>query len=301
MDAMTISRTLQHLQAEVLPSSSPSDDNEIDIMDLGEFQHLFEHKNFQAVLEVLSEHESYMNSFLKAHSALLHGDVPLSLPLRHFVAMISASQHSCHPLVSYHRSEFVSAGGPVEWLDAGLPGASTKLQKLGKINQILAHQPWTIQPNHIEEITRSGSKDNWSLSELVYAIVLMAHFHSFSSFIESCVSVEDGSKSQQNLSSSPINTKPVPNVNTTRPYDCTSPSKGSLERTSSKEKRHRKGSMDSRQASVESCCAAEESAVPYDCSAPAKNCGSGSPVSDLVDSLVQKMEQLRSQPEADSD
>jgi len=189
----------------------------------------------------------------------------------------------------------------VEWLDTGLPGASTKLQKLGKINQILAHQPWTIQPNHIEEITRSGSKDNWSLSELVYAIVLMAHFHSFSSFIESCVSVEDGSKSQQNLSSSPINTKPVPNVNTTRPYDCTSPSKGSLERTSSKEKRHRKGSMDSRQASVESCCAAEESAVPYDCSAPAKNCGSGSPGSDLVDSLVQKMEQLRSQPEADSD
>ena len=37
---------------QVLPSSSPSDDNEIDIMDLGEFQHLFEHKNFQAVLGV---------------------------------------------------------------------------------------------------------------------------------------------------------------------------------------------------------------------------------------------------------
>ena len=30
---------------------------------------------------------------------------------------------------------------------------------------------------------RSGTPGNWSLSELVYAIVLMAHFHSMSSFI----------------------------------------------------------------------------------------------------------------------
>jgi hypothetical protein len=42
----------------------------------------------------------------------------------------------------------------------------------------------------VKALTHSPSPANWSLSELVYAIVLMAHFHAFSSFIESCVLME---------------------------------------------------------------------------------------------------------------
>eukprot|EP00088_Acartia_fossae_P005036 TRINITY_DN12201_c0_g3_i1.p1 TRINITY_DN12201_c0_g3~~TRINITY_DN12201_c0_g3_i1.p1 ORF type:complete len:508 (+),score=92.85 TRINITY_DN12201_c0_g3_i1:90-1613(+) len=305
MDAMTIHMTMEHLQSKALLDCGPDDCNgsangsleerngDTEFLDLPDIQNMLDNKSLQSIIQVLSEHESYMSSFLRAHSTLLRGDVPLSVPVRHYVAVMAASQHSCHNLVSAHRTEFLNAGGPPDWLETGLSAVNSKLQKLGKINDILAHQPWTITPSHIEEITRPGGKDNWSLSELVYAIVLMAHFHSFSSFIESCVSVEVGNKI------APPPPSPIHSAAPARPYDCSSPAKGDLERTTSKERRRRKGST----TSTDSCVAAEEtSSPPYDCSAPNKvMSSSGSPGTDRVDSLVQKMEQLRAQPEADSE
>jgi len=304
---MTVQVAMDQLQPKVISEDSPSSTWNLDSLpgEVGDLQDQLDCHNLHSTLQVLGEHESYMVSFLRAHNALLKGDVPLSDPVRHFVALMAASSHGCDPLVSYHKTQFLTAGGSVNWLETGFEAVNTKVQKLGKINQILAHQPWTITSAHIEEITRSGSKDNWSLSELVYAIVLMAHFHSFSSFIESCVSVEDGSKKE---GSSPRIAQPVTTsaASTMKPYDCSSPSKTNLERNSSKERKRRKGSTAS-STSLDSCSVAEEAApiavsvAPYDCSAPPKVDSAGSPGLERVDSLVLKMEELRAQPEADSD
>merc|ERR1712226_301417 len=90
---------------------------------------------------------------------------------------------SCTFLIEAHTAQLVQAGGQQEWIDQGLAAAPIKIQKLYELNKILAHRPWSLTPNHIEELTKPG-QDNWSLSELVYAIVLMVHFHAFSSFVQ---------------------------------------------------------------------------------------------------------------------
>ena len=84
----------------------------------------------------------------------------------------------------------LAAGGPETWVNSGLSGVPKKIQKLYELNKILAHRPWTLTPQHIEKLTKTGDDTNWSLSELVFAIVLMAHFHCLSSFVLSCVLME---------------------------------------------------------------------------------------------------------------
>ena len=71
----------------------------------------------------------------------------------------------------------------------GLAEVPGKVRRLEELNMILAHRPWQMTRDSVAELTSPGP-DSWSLSELVYAIILMCHFHSFSSFIQSCVMME---------------------------------------------------------------------------------------------------------------
>lgn len=45
--------------------------------------------------------------------------------------------------------DFRSAGGDTRWL-AGLHHAPPKFSALASINNILAHQPWLLSPQHIQ-------------------------------------------------------------------------------------------------------------------------------------------------------
>merc|ERR1719234_2358309 len=109
-------------------------------------------------------------------------------------------------------------GGQQEWIDQGLAAAPIKIQKLYELNKILAHRPWSLTQNHIEELTKPG-QDNWSLSELVYAIVLMVHFHAFSSFIQCCVLMESDEAPADDAGS---------DSSSGPPYDCTTQRRSSL-------------------------------------------------------------------------
>ena len=44
---------------------------------------------------------------------------------------------------------FLSVGGDERWLIDGLNNVPEKLKKIGKINNILAHQPWKLTTNDI--------------------------------------------------------------------------------------------------------------------------------------------------------
>jgi PA26 p53-induced protein (sestrin) len=140
--------------------------------------------------QVMGQHRAYLSTFLRTHSMLLRGDGPLAAPVRHYLALMAASRHACAHLVDSHRLDFLAYGGDPTWLRDGLAAVPPKIRALSELNKLLAHRPWAIGPAHIEALTHSPSPANWSLSELVYAIVLMAHFHAFSSFIESCVLME---------------------------------------------------------------------------------------------------------------
>ena len=63
------------------------------------------------------------------------------------------------------------------------------MRKLSCLNMLLAHRPWQMTREHVAQLTQPGP-DSWSLSELVYSIILMCHVHSLSSFVMSCVMME---------------------------------------------------------------------------------------------------------------
>ena len=83
--------------------------------------------------------------------------------------------------MNLHEKEFLDEGGDVKWLN-GLEFIPQKLLAIYEISKILAHRPWLLTKEHIERLT----KLSWSLAEVVHAIVILAHFHSLSSFVFSC-------------------------------------------------------------------------------------------------------------------
>jgi len=163
--------------------------------------------------KVMSEHNQYLTSFLKTHHALLTGDGPLPASTRHLLAILASARFSCFFLVESHKREFLRVGGRKDWLEKGLSVLPKKICKLYEVNKILAHRPWVLTPQHIKNLTEPG-EDSWSLSELVYAIVLMIHFHSFASFIQSCVLMEKTDNQKENII-------PVKDISNCAPYDCT--------------------------------------------------------------------------------
>ncbi|CAG9539709.1 unnamed protein product [Cercopithifilaria johnstoni] len=101
---------------------------------------------------------------------------------RHYIALMAASRHSCHFLMDLHLQEFKRTGGKDEWLK-GLSYASVKVQNLDMLNAVLAHQPWSINVDHLTTLTKCCSPTNWCLSELVQASVILAHTHVLCSFV----------------------------------------------------------------------------------------------------------------------
>lgn len=80
------------------------------------------------------------------------------------------------------KREFLYQGGDPKWL-LGLDCAPPKLRALYNINKVMAHRPWVLKQEDLEHLTK---KSGWSLSEVVQAVVILAHFHSLSSFIHGC-------------------------------------------------------------------------------------------------------------------
>ncbi|XP_075120519.1 sestrin-2-like isoform X1 [Leptodactylus fuscus] len=137
------------------------------------------------IAAVMGLHPEYMRIFRKTQQQLLRMDGALSLPERHYVAIMASARHHCVYLVSLHSSSFLQAGGDPQWLE-GLNSAPLKLRRLNDLNKYLAHRPWLITKEHIECLLKSPGGHAWSLAELVHALALLTHFHALSSFILGC-------------------------------------------------------------------------------------------------------------------
>ncbi|XP_033226716.1 sestrin homolog isoform X2 [Belonocnema kinseyi] len=160
---------------------------------------------------VMSQHPSYLEHFLRTQNFVLRGDGPLPYDYRHLIAIMAAGRHQCSYLINLQKSEFLHQGGDPSWLQ-GLRSIPGKLQDLYEINKILAHRPWLLNKTHIEKLTKGA--DNWSLAEVVHAIVLLAHFHSLASFVFSCGINEEldnvaGHRYKENVQDNKIKVQPA--------------------------------------------------------------------------------------------
>uniref|UniRef100_A0A3Q3XIB3 Uncharacterized protein n=1 Tax=Mola mola TaxID=94237 RepID=A0A3Q3XIB3_MOLML len=134
---------------------------------------------------VMALHPSYLSGFLQCQHALLELDGPLPRHWRHYIAVMAAARHQCLYLVQQHSASFLEAGGEESWLN-GLEHAPTKLRSLQTLNKLLAHRPWLITQQHIQELVCPGADPRWSLAELIHAVILMAQAHSLCSFVWGC-------------------------------------------------------------------------------------------------------------------
>ncbi|RKP25754.1 Sestrin, partial [Syncephalis pseudoplumigaleata] len=138
---------------------------------------------------VLSFFPGYMERFHKFYSAIVRNPSgPLPQTWRYYIGIMAAAQHSCQYLVSLLQLEFLQAGGDPAWID-GIAYAPGKLRRLVSLNTILAHQPWRLTPAHIGALVKADADEeteNWSMGEIVHAIVLLSTFHGLASFALSC-------------------------------------------------------------------------------------------------------------------
>ncbi|XP_055707534.1 sestrin homolog isoform X1 [Phlebotomus papatasi] len=135
------------------------------------------------VSQVIGYHPSYLEHFLKTQKFILYADGPLPYNYRNYLAIMAASRHQCSYLIELYEQEFLEQGGDRKWLE-GLEYIPAKLRAIYTINKILAHRPWLLTTDHIEALTKG--RFCWTLAEVVHAIVILAHFHSLSSFVFSC-------------------------------------------------------------------------------------------------------------------
>uniref|UniRef100_UPI00398E4F05 sestrin-1-like n=1 Tax=Pristiophorus japonicus TaxID=55135 RepID=UPI00398E4F05 len=133
---------------------------------------------------VMGLHPQYLECFWKTQYYLLQMDGPLPYHYRHYIALMAAARHQCSYLVSLHINEFLQVGGNPDWL-SGLNFVPQKMRNLNEINKILAHRPWLITKEHIENLLTTG-ENSWSVAELIHAVVLLAHYHSLASFVLGC-------------------------------------------------------------------------------------------------------------------
>ncbi|XP_015227901.1 PREDICTED: sestrin-2-like isoform X1 [Cyprinodon variegatus] len=134
---------------------------------------------------VMALHPSYLSCFLRTQHALFELDGPLPRDWRHYISIMAAARHHCSYMVQQHSMAFLEAGGEESWL-SGLEHAPTKLRGLQTLNKLLAHRPWLITQQHIQELVCAGAEPRWSLAELIHAVILMAHTHSLCSFVWGC-------------------------------------------------------------------------------------------------------------------
>jgi hypothetical protein len=132
--------------------------------------------------------KDYFQYYLKSMYTLLHEDGFLPRPWRFYIAIMSASTMRSHYLLKILEENFIEAGGDESWLIHGLDVVPEKIVRLGRIINIISHQPWIMIPDDIKDINADKEqKDHsyWNVNELMHAILIMIQFHKIAIIVES--------------------------------------------------------------------------------------------------------------------
>jgi PA26 p53-induced protein (sestrin) len=146
---------------------------------------------------VIAIHPKYFEIHFAAWAFLISdSSLPLPVSWRAFLMCLTAARFRCLPVVDMAEAEFLAAGGDPNWLAEPILGENSsvppKLINFVEVLQLLCHQPWLLRPNHIAalcvirdpdssgdsdavpNICTTRSKDLWTVSEVVLAIMIVA-------------------------------------------------------------------------------------------------------------------------------
>jgi hypothetical protein len=130
----------------------------------------------------------YFNYYMKTINLLITNEGYIPLTWRYYIAIMSVSTMRCEYLLKSLEENFLDVGGDESWLIHGLDVVPEKLARLGRINNMIAHQPWIILPDDIKEInSNKDQKDStyWNMNELIQAVLIMCQFQKLATVAES--------------------------------------------------------------------------------------------------------------------
>lgn len=129
----------------------------------------------------------------------------LPITWKYYLGIMASSTMKCEYLFKNLEEEFLLNGGDENWLIKGMEILPEKLQKIGKVNNILAHQPWKLNENDIEVFVKNStintskisnisnslnsgdsfSNTIWNKNEIVEAVLILINFYRLASIMES--------------------------------------------------------------------------------------------------------------------
>jgi hypothetical protein len=98
----------------------------------------------------LSWFKEYFHHYIKSMYILIDDEGYIPLTWRYYIAIMSVSTMRCDYLLKVLEENFLEAGGDESWLIHGLDVVPEKLARIGRINNMIAHQPWIILPDDIK-------------------------------------------------------------------------------------------------------------------------------------------------------
>lgn len=107
---------------------------------------------------------------------------PLPQKWRIYLGIIAAAEKKCQYYLSLLSEKFLTIRGEKEWLK-GIQNTPPKLQRISKLNMLLAHRPWTITQDHVKELIRGDESEEldpehkWTTAEALQAIIIMSFYH----------------------------------------------------------------------------------------------------------------------------
>eukprot|EP00760_Papus_ankaliazontas_P028614 PhM_4_TR3802/c0_g1_i1/m.40215/K10141/SESN1_3; sestrin 1/3 len=111
----------------------------------------------------------------------LYGEGPLPPVWRHYIIAMTASMHKCEYFLRFGVRQFLALGGDHSWLTTGLAAAHPKLQAIGRVLDVLVHQPWDLKADDLTELLR-----RWTHEELSHAVVIASTITGMCSLVCGC-------------------------------------------------------------------------------------------------------------------
>jgi len=110
----------------------------------------------------------------------------ISINWKYFIAIVSVSTLKCEYLQKHLEELFLQTGGDIEWLIGGIKKVPEKLQTLGKLINILAHQPWRLSLFDFNDLlSKSDNSSSWNLNELVLAFMIIITYQKIAAIVKS--------------------------------------------------------------------------------------------------------------------
>ena len=132
----------------------------------------------------------YLNLTNKTFKSLMLKKGYINIDWRFYLAIMAVSVNKCKYLITCLEELFIFYGGDKNWLIYGMKVVPEKLQKIAKLNDLMAHQPIELQINHLQELINTNNLyHSWNINEIVHASAILFHFQKLSSF-SNCLNIE---------------------------------------------------------------------------------------------------------------